>query len=410
MKPEQPLKQFRRGSVTAWSVHVLIPKSEQAASWTVSEDEYAESAMTELTTALSSMTCIPHYHPTTLSNYSAIIDSIKASPTDPPPSGVFERPKRIVLNLCDGTEAAGDGRPGVSVLHALERSELAFTGADARFNHVSCSKVVMKELLKKRGVRAPEGVSFNGKEPGEGSESERQLLLKGKYPAILKPDGCYGAIGVSYAENAQQAGQALDKSRNQFGGDVIVLMEEYVAGREFTALVVDDGPIPGDLQHANEEIQPKVYPVLEREFDDGLLESEKFLSQDVYWNKRFRSRLAPEVDQPSLQQAARDGYIGVGGNGYARVDMRMHGSGDIYVLEVNALCGLSGGEDSSVGLILKESGETYENLLERFFRFAVARTQRMQEHPAMRKGSSSGAVDGSINRRIGTGQNIAVSW
>jgi D-alanine-D-alanine ligase len=57
-------------------------------------------------------------------------------------------------------------------------------------------------------------------------------------------------------------------------------------------------------------------------------------------------------------------YCAVRGTGYGRVDIRMdqkHGS--LYVLEVNANCGLSSDEQSSVGKILELSGYSFVDLI-----------------------------------------------
>ena len=98
----------------------------------------------------------------------------------------------------------------------------------------------------------------------------------------------------------------------QFGPKAEWLIEEFICGREFTALVVD---VPGSSI-------PKVYPVLERVFDETLTPLERFLSVDVYWKRKFVSKLAPEKDRAVLEEIAVAAYQAVGGNGYARLGAR----------------------------------------------------------------------------------------
>ena len=59
-------------------------------------------------------------------------------------------------------------------------------------------------------------------------------------------------------------------------------------------------------------------------------------------------------------------YCAVKGEGYARIDIRMdRHTGEMYVLEVNAQCGLSEDENfTSIGAILRLSGNTYGGLIE----------------------------------------------
>jgi D-alanine-D-alanine ligase len=60
-----------------------------------------------------------------------------------------------------------------------------------------------------------------------------------------------------------------------------------------------------------------------------------------------------------------DAYISTGGTGYTRIDIRMNQSTNkLYVLEVNAQCGLSEDEDyTSIGAILRMSGISFTELV-----------------------------------------------
>ena len=65
---------------------------------------------------------------------------------------------------------------------------------------------------------------------------------------------------------------------------------------------------------------------------------------------------APQLQGPLGDLAVR-AFLALSGTGYARVDIRMEArTGVLYVLEVNANCGLSGDEETSVGQILRLTG------------------------------------------------------
>ncbi|KAG0270343.1 hypothetical protein DFQ27_008358 [Actinomortierella ambigua] len=128
-----------------------------------------------------------------------------------------------------------------------------------------------------------------------------------------------------------------------------VFVEKFLAGREFTALLVGD-----------EDWGVRVYPVAERAFDPKLGRYERLLAFDQYWdgydlqggqgNEDFcRYEYARETWQPALQQIAKNAYLALHGNGYGRVDIRTTEMDvcDPVVLEVNANCGLSFEKDSS---------------------------------------------------------------
>ena len=58
-------------------------------------------------------------------------------------------------------------------------------------------------------------------------------------------------------------------------------------------------------------------------------------------------------------------YAAVGGKGFGRVDLRMSSdSGELFVLEVNAQCGLSEDENyTSIGAILRFAGKSFAGLV-----------------------------------------------
>ena len=97
-----------------------------------------------------------------------------------------------------------------------------------------------------------------------------------------------------------------------------VFVERYLAGREFTALVVGD-----------KDWGVRVYPVAERAFDPKLGKYERLLAFDQYWdgynleggsgNEEFcKYQMASGAWQNHLQQVAKDAYLALDGNGYGR--------------------------------------------------------------------------------------------
>jgi len=76
--------------------------------------------------------------------------------------------------------------------------------------------------------------------------------------------------------------------------------------------------------------------------------------------------LQPESELiPMLQQISIDAFKSVEGMGYGRLDIRMNTkTGGLYVLEVNAQCGLSEDEDyTSIGAILRFEKKSFTYLI-----------------------------------------------
>jgi D-alanine-D-alanine ligase len=147
-----------------------------------------------------------------------------------------------------------------------------------------------------------------------------------------------------------------------------VLGERYIAGHEFTTFIVGS-------HHAPE--RRVVYPPVERVFHEHLPETERFLSFDRLWE--FHERESPmhdgrdfwtyEVPPADLIDEICDvswaAYASVGGTGYGRVDLRMdRETRQLYVLEVNAQCGLSEDENyTSIGAILRFAETPYSRAM-----------------------------------------------
>jgi D-alanine-D-alanine ligase len=121
----------------------------------------------------------------------------------------------------------------------------------------------------------------------------------------------------------------------------------------------------------------RVYNPVERVFHPSLPEKEKFLSFDRLWeiyedetpmpsNENFYEYTEVEktlADQ--IKKISFDAYKSVKGTGYTRVDIRMDDlTGNLYVLEVNAQCGLSEDEDyTSIGAILKANNTSFKSMI-----------------------------------------------
>ena len=134
--------------------------------------------------------------------------------------------------------------------------------------------------------------------------------------------------------------------------------ESFISGREFTTFIVGSYDAPE---------RRRVYPPIERVFHPDLPATEQFLSFDRLWE--IYEREAPVGDGeslwqydavpaalvPAITEVSWEAYVAVGGTGYGRVDLRYDSdTGRLYVLEVNAQCGISEDEDyTSIGAILR---------------------------------------------------------
>lgn len=280
----------------------------------------------------------------------------------------------VALNLCDGDEL--NGTPGVSVIHALEKHRILYTGANAHFYDITTSKFPMKEAFAKAGVPTARWSIVNG-------ETIPGLVERLGAPLILKPAVSGGSMGVS-VKNVVYTQKELETRVAEIeagyrGWNLLadgLMAESFITGREFTTFVV--GSPTGKL---------KAYPAVERVFHESLPEEEKFLSFDRLWEIYEEEAAMPGEDNfyeyapvdpvlnAELEKLSLAAYESVGAVGYGRLDIRVDkNSGKLYVLEVNAQCGISEDEDfTSIGAILKFANTSFTTLIEEIISDAFVR-------------------------------------
>lgn len=296
---------------------------------------------------------------TTLSGIDESLQKIRDYPTTKTP---------IVINLCDGDEL--NGIPGISVIHKLEALGLAYTGSDDYFYRITTSKIPMKEAFDQHQVAtAPWKVI----DPSKTAAAD--IFREIGETVIVKPAISAGSMGLSIhnvVSNEAEYAAILKTMQEGYRGWKLdtggIFVEEFVNGPEYTTLVVGSSSNPENLH---------CYPAVERVFHDALPEKEQFLSFDRLWETYDNEAQLPDQGflynyRPAeaslnarLEQLSLQAFRSVGGTGYGRLDIRMNRkTGDLYVLEVNAQCGLSEDENyTSIGAILRFAKKSFTYLV-----------------------------------------------
>ena len=329
-------------------------------------------SIAEYTSAFTALNIPWQWQPVTLQDYPVIIENIVQEKE----AGVFFP---VVLNICDGDEV--NGTPGISVVQLLQQKGLVYTGADEYFYRITTSKIPMKEAFDRHQV------------PNAGWEAIR---IKEQYtngifdrlgtPIIVKPSVSGGSMGVgikNVVDNKMQLNEQIGKMFDGYRGWNLaadgIIAESFITGPEFTVLIVGSYHLP---QHAI------VYTPVERVFHASLPDKEKFLSFDRLWEIYEEETCMPheenfyEYEMPDatvideLKKIAWEAHAACKGTGYSRVDIRMDSATKkMYVLEVNAQCGLSEDEDyTSIGAILNISNQTFAGLLTEIINDAFLRS------------------------------------
>jgi D-alanine-D-alanine ligase len=328
------------------------------------------------------------WQPVNMTTYKQVIETIEAEKEN-------GKVIPVVLNLCDGDEV--NGTPGVSVLKLLEEKDIVYTGADEYFYNITTSKIPMKTAFDNAGVANAAWESIRGIHA-----NADMIFEKLGTPVIVKPAVSGGSMGVgikNVVENNHDLSVLLEQMFAGYRGWNLtadgIIAEKYISGPEYTTF------ISGSY---NDEENAVIYTPVERVFHPSLPDKEKFLSFDRLWEiyeeetampgeENFYEYQLPPADliEP-IKKLSWDAYCATRGMGYTRVDIRMDAvTKKLYVLEVNAQCGISEDENhTSIGAILRISGKRFSQLVIEILNDAFVRAS-LKKHSYVRTGNNARA-------------------
>ena len=159
------------------------------------------------------------------------------------------------------------------------------------------------------------------------------------------------------------------------------LVEDYIAGREFTVGLLGDK-------------RPRVLPPMEIVFQD------KDNQRPVYdyqikqeWEKHVYyecpAKLTP-AELKGIERVCRETFDALDCRDVARVDLRMNAKGEIYVLEVNPLPGLTP-DYSDLCLIAKAADIEYRSLIGEILAGGLKRLREKRRAEAAKSGTAASA-------------------
>ena len=248
-----------------------------------------------------------------------------------------EHPADVYVNLCDG--AWDEPSAGIDVVRALERTGSAFTGAGSAF--YDPTRLAMKLACSGAGVDSAPYVIARTIAAVEAAVARLRL------PCFVKPEHGYNSVGIDRGSRVETADALRARAAQvirDFGG---ALIEEYIEGREFSVLVASDPDNPRE---------PLAFLPVE-----SLLDAEvPFKTFDFKW-RDARDHWVP-CDDPGLAEqlveATRAVFTSLGGEGYARSDLRVDAKGRVWLLEINPNCSVfyPEGNGATADLILALDG------------------------------------------------------
>ncbi|MBA2374719.1 MAG: D-alanine--D-alanine ligase [Rubrobacter sp.] len=228
-----------------------------------------------------------------------------------------------------------DGR----IQAALEMAAIPHTGTSYLGCALAFNKDVSKRVMRSSGIATPEW-----REVRDTETKVSEIEVPFGFPRIVKPAKGGSTLGVSLVENESEF---EDVVRETLEYGEVVLIEEFIEGREFTVGVLGEDALPViEIQTSG-----KVFDY-ESKYQPG--EAKEICPAPI------PDDLAEKLQKLAL---ATHESLKVGRDAYSRVDFRVSAGGEPFCLEANVLPGMT--PNSLLPLAASTAGIPFPELCER---------------------------------------------
>ncbi|MBI4342727.1 MAG: D-alanine--D-alanine ligase, partial [Candidatus Omnitrophica bacterium] len=218
---------------------------------------------------------------------------------------------------------------------------LAYTGSDARASRLGMDKIASRRRFEAAGLRVPRWRVIE--------LAQSSAVIRGfSYPLVVKPSDQGSSLGVSVVRHEAQLQPAIEQAA---AFNAPVLIEEFVAGREVTAGVLGDEPLPVVEIHPHHAF-----------FDFAA----KYTAGETDY---LVPAPLPEDLAAQVQAAGMAAHRALGCRHLSRTDIIVRPDGTPVVLEVNTIPGFT--PTSLVPKAAACAGISYDELCERLVLMAI---------------------------------------
>lgn len=229
----------------------------------------------------------------------------------------------------------------------LENIGVPYTGSGVEASRLALNKVLAQDLFKKNNIPVPAYITLSKQ---NFMTVEVALREFNSLPVVVKP-ACEGSsIGVSVVRQKEELAPAIERAW-QYGD--IVLLEQYIKGRELTVGILDQCPLPViEICHRRDLFD------FAAKYEAGM--TEYIIPADL-----------PHVLSLRLQETALKAHSVLGCQDLSRVDFMLDQEQNDYVLEVNTIPGFTA--TSLLPKAAKYSGIDFDQLCLKLIQLAYGK-------------------------------------
>lgn len=236
-----------------------------------------------------------------------------------------------------------DGR----IQAVLEALDLPYTGSGVMACALAMDKARTKYLWRGMGLPTAQSVVLHTADWQQQNLEAILASLGGK--VMVKPSQEGSSVGMAQASNAAELSQAL---QNALQYDKEILLEQWLPGAEYTVAIVGDEALP-----AIEVRTPHAFYDYAAKYQD---DTTQYICP---------APVSAEQEQ-AMRELALKAFRAVNGEGWGRVDIKLDQAGDLQLLEVNMVPGMT--EKSLVPMAAKEYGLSFSDLVVRILHHSQA--------------------------------------
>lgn len=190
--------------------------------------------------------------------------------------------------------------------------DIKYTGSDYQSSQLAMDKLITKKLMRFHGIPTADWMVISDLKQAESV----------RLPAVVKPIDGGSSIGISLAETKHELRDAIEKVLS-YSDNPKILVEDKIEGREFSVGVIGDHALPPI------ELIPR---------------SGFYDYQNKYQSGRTEEIVPAQINELLTQEmkamALRTHQM-LGLSVYSRTDFMIDKMGNIFVIEVNSLPGMT---------------------------------------------------------------------
>lgn len=272
----------------------------------------------------------------------------------------------LILKNIDVVFIALHGKSGEDgkIQAVLDLLGIPYTGSGVLASALGMNKIKCLYIVASHGIKVPNCLPIYLNAIANISNIKKDVLRKIGYPCVVKPNESGSSIGVTLVKNDRLLKKALQVA---FKEDDLVLIEEYISGREFTC---------GILGNTNKTELISLPPV------EIITDKKSFFDYyNKYHTEKVREVCPPMISKKlynEIQKSAKKVHELLGCDGLSRSDFILSGKNNkLYFLEINTIPGQT--ENSLCPKEAKAMGWSFSEFIDKQISLALKKNVKRKK-------------------------------